>query len=491
MKTSDPSLKVSSKLSENRKYLTEKLGAGESIDVLTKDLDLGGKKGFLFYIDGLTEGEVVALILQKLTQITRTELCPHPIQKLATQKIAYMELEVFTELPAIIDEVLSGQMALFLEGEKEAIVIDTRTYPARSPEEPDTERLTRGSRDGFVETMMFNIALTRRRVRDPGLRVEGIRLGRRSKTDVALVYIKDIADPKLVDNIRGRLQRIDVDGLPMAEKSVEEFITLNRWNIFPLVRYTERPDVAAQHLFEGHVLIMVDSSPAVMILPATLFHHLQHAEEYRQNILSGIYVRWIRFFAVLISVFLAPLYLLVSLQPEFLPEALKFIGPQKVGKIPLFVQFIFIHFGIDLIRIAGIHTPDPLTTALSLIAALLIGQIAIDVGIFTPEVLLYGGMVAVGMFATSSWELSQANRLVHLFMLLVTGLFKLPGFVAGIVLILLRLITNNSFGVPYLWPLIPFNLQGFFSVILRQPLPFEKRRPAALQPTDEDKVPQK
>ncbi|NLP37052.1 MAG: spore germination protein, partial [Firmicutes bacterium] len=122
---------------------------------------------------------------------------------------------------------------------------------------------------------------------------------------------------------------------------------------------------------------------------------------------------------------------------------------------------------------------------------LLIGQIAIDVGIFTPEVLLYGGMVAVGMFATSSWELSQANRLVHLFMLLVTGLFKLPGFVAGIVLILLRLITNNSFGVPYLWPLIPFNLQGFFSVILRQPLPFEKRRPAALQPTDEDKVPQK
>ncbi|NLM52574.1 MAG: spore germination protein [Firmicutes bacterium] len=490
VKTSGYPAKVSPKLAENMKYLTEKLGAGESIDVLTKNLDLGGKKGFLLYIDGLTNGEVVALILQKLTQMTRTELCPDPVQKLVTQKIAYMELEVITELSAIIDEVLSGQMALFLEGETEAIVIDTRSYPARSPEEPDTERLTRGSRDGFVETMIFNLALVRRRVRDPGLRVEGIRLGRRSKTDVAMVYIKDIASPQLVANVRKRLKGIDVDGVPMAEKSVEEFITLNRWNIFPLVRYTERPDVAAQHLFEGHVLIMVDSSPAVMILPATLFHHLQHAEEYRQNIFSGIYVRWIRFFAVLISVFLAPLYLLVSLQPELLPEALKFIGPQKVGNIPLFLQFILIHFGIDLIRIAGIHTPDPLATALSLIAALLIGQIAIDVGIFTPEVLLYGGLVAVGMFATSSWELSQANRLVHLFMLLITGMFKLPGFVAGVVLVVLRLITNNSFGVPYLWPLIPFNLSGFFSVLLRQPLSLDKRRPAALHPSDEDRMPQ-
>ena len=158
-----------------------------------------------------------------------------------------------------------------MDNEKEAILIDTRTYPVRNPEEPDTERITRGSRDGFVETMIFNIALVRRRIRDPGLRVEGFRLGRRSKTDVAIMYIRDIASDKLVDEVRDRLQGVDIDGLPMAEKSVEEFIAESNWNIFPLVRYTERPDVAAVHLYEGHVLVLVDTSPAVMILPATFF----------------------------------------------------------------------------------------------------------------------------------------------------------------------------------------------------------------------------
>ena len=177
--------------------------------------------------------------------------------------------------------------------------------------------------------MIFNIALVRRRIRDPGLRVEGFRLGRRSKTDVAIMYIRDIASDKLVDEVRDRLQGVDIDGLPMAEKSVEEFILESNWNIFPLVRYTERPDVAAVHLYEGHVLVLVDTSPAVMILPATFFHHLQHAEEYRQNVFTGIYIRWVRFLAVFISVFLAPLYLLVSQQPELLPEALSFIGPKK------------------------------------------------------------------------------------------------------------------------------------------------------------------
>ncbi|MCR3922204.1 MAG: spore germination protein [Firmicutes bacterium] len=486
-----PPEKVSPHLKENIEYLTEKLGIGSSIDVLTKNMNMGGKMGTLVYIDGLTNGEVVALLLQSLARLERADLLPDPFHKLMTQKIPYMEMETNDSMPELIDELLSGQMLFLLEGQSEGILMDTRTYPVRSPEEPDTERLTRGSRDGFVETMMFNVALTRRRVRDPGLRVEAVRIGRRSKTDIAIMYIQDVTNPALLDDVKERLDHIDVDGLPMAEKSVEEFITQGKWNVFPLVRYTERPDVAASHLFEGHVLLFVDTSPAVMILPATFFHHLQHAEEYRQNVLSGIYVRWIRFVAVLMSVLLAPLYLLVSIQPELLPEMIRFIGPKEAGTIPLFVQFIFVHFGIDLIRIAGIHTPAPLATALGLIAALLIGQIAIDVGLFTPEVLLYGGLVAVGMFATPSWEMSQANRLVHLLMLVLTGLFKLPGFLVGITLVFVRLVTNNSFGVPYLWPLFPPNFRALTSIVLRQPVPIERTRPAALRTLDPDRVPSK
>jgi stage V sporulation protein AF len=479
---------ISSRLGDNLKYLEEKLAIGKSIDVLKKDMNIGGKKGALIFVDGLTNGDVAAIILQTMAEFKRSDLLPASLPKLMTQKIPYIEIETSNSLPYVIDEILSGQMAFLLDNEKEAILIDTRTYPVRSPEEPDTERITRGSRDGFVETMIFNIALVRRRIRDPGLRVEGFRLGRRSKTDVAIMYIRDIASDKLVDEVRDRLQGVDIDGLPMAEKSVEEFITESNWNIFPLVRYTERPDVAAVHLYEGHVLVLVDTSPAVMILPATFFHHLQHAEEYRQNVFTGIYIRWVRFLAVFISVFLAPLYLLVSQQPELLPEALSFIGPKKVGAVPLFVQFIIVHFGIDLIRIAGIHTSAPLATSLGLIAAILIGQIAIDVGIFTPEVLLYGGMVAVGMFATPSWELSQANRIVHLFLLLLTGLFKLPGFIISIAVVILRLVTGKSFGVPYLWPLLPFNGRGFVNVLLRRPLPHRGRRPEILKTKDSDRT---
>jgi stage V sporulation protein AF len=487
-KHAGPPEKISPDLRENLDYLTEKLGIDVSFDILIKELVIGGQKAAMVFVDGFANGEVITMILQVLAKLDRAEVFPDPLKKLTQARIPYMELETTEELSEVIDQILAGQMILLLEGEVEAIMLDTREYPVRGPEEPDTERLTRGSRDGFVETMLFNVTLTRRRVRDPGLRVEAVKVGRRSKTDIAIMYINDIVNPELLENVKERLSNIDIDGLPMAEKSLEEFITESSLSIFPMVRYTERPDVAAIHLFEGHIMLFVDTSPAAMIIPSTFFHHLQHAEEYRQSVLSGVYIRWVRFIGIFMSVFLAPLYLLVSQQPELLPEALNFIGPQEIGNVPLFIQFIIVHIGIDLVRMAGIHTPNPLATAMGLIAALLIGQIAIDVGLFTPEVLLYGGLTAVGMFATPSFELSLANRIVHLMMLLLTGLFRLPGFLAGIVIIIIRLATDKSFGVPYLWPLIPPDLKALWSIIVRQPVPVSSRRPRILRTIDRDRI---
>lgn len=479
---------VSPHLQENMDFLTEKLGIGVSFDVLVKEIDLGPIKAALVFIDGFANGDVLTLILQNLAQLERADLFPDPLKKLTGQKIPYMEMETSDDLSELTDQILAGQSALFVDGEKEAILLDTREYPVRGPEEPDTERLTRGARDGFVETMVFNVALTRRRVRDPGLRVEAMKLGRRSKTDISILYINDIVNQEILDRVKERLEQIDIDGLPMAEKSVEEFITEGTWSVFPTVRYTERPDVAAAHLFEGHVILLVDTSPAAMIVPATFFHHMQHAEEYRQSVLSGVYLRWVRFLGIFISVFLAPLYLLVSLHPELLPEALRFIGPDEVGNVPLFLQFIIVHVGIDLVRLAGVHTPDPLATAMGLIAALLIGDIAITVGFFTPEVLLYGGLVALGMFSTPSFELSLANRIVHLMMLLLTGIFRLPGFLAGLAIIFIRLATIKSFGMPYLWPLLPLNIKALFAVLVRRPVPVGSRRPSLLRTKDSDRI---
>src|SRR5690606_34596056 len=217
------------------------------------------------------------------------------IEYLVRTKIPYTSVKTSADLEEVISQLLAGQCAFIIEGFKQAIVLDVRTYPGRSPEEPDIERVVRGSRDGFVETIVFNTALVRRRVRDRSLCMEALQIGQRSKTDVIVAYIDSVADPELVERIKDKLKAIDVDGLPMGEKTVEEYIFGRHLNPYPMVRYTERPDTAAVHLLEGHVLVLVDGSPSVMICPTTFWHHVQHAEEYRQKPLVGAFLRWSRF----------------------------------------------------------------------------------------------------------------------------------------------------------------------------------------------------
>jgi stage V sporulation protein AF len=390
-------------------------------------------------------------------------------------------------LDKVADMVLAGPTALAVDGVSEIILIDARTYPVRGPQEPDTERVVRGSRDGFVETLVFNTALTRRRIRDRTLRMEYMQVGRRSQTDIVICYIEDIADPDMVKKVKDSISKIDTDGLPMGEKTIEEFISGRHWNPFPTVRYTERPDTAATHIYEGHVCIIVDGSPSVLITPTTFWHHLQHAEEYRNKPLVGAYLRMVRFMAVWTSLFLLPLWYLFAVRPELLPEKLSYIGPNDPGQIPLFLQFFIIEIGIDVLRMAAIHTPTSLATALGLVAALMIGQVAVEVGLLTNEVILYLAIAAIGTFATPSYEMSLANRLVRLFLLVMTAAFQLYGFLIGIVLFIIMLARMKSFGVPYLWPFIPFNLRAFRDVLVRSPIPLKNRRPRILNPQDPDR----
>jgi len=254
------------------------------------------------------------------------------------------------------------------------------------------------------------------------------------------------------------------------------------------VRYTERPDVAAVHILEGHVVIIVDTSPSVMIAPATLFHHMQHAEEYRQSPLVGTYIRWVRSLAILLSLLATPLWLALAYQPELLPPGLSFIGANEVGPVPLYVQFFIAEIGIDIIRMATIHTPSPLATALGIIAAFLIGDVAMSVGLLVPEVILYMSAAAIGSFATPSMELNQSFKLFRLLLLALAALFQVPGVAAGLLLLLVWAASTRSFGVPYLWPLVPFNAQALLAIILRKPVPVSKSRPSIVKPRDEDRL---
>lgn len=277
----------------------------------------------------------------------------------------------------------------------------------------------------------------------------------------------------------------------MAEKAVEEFILGSKlWNPFPRVRYTERPDVAAIHLLEGNVIIMVDTSPSVIIAPCTFWHHVQHAEEYRQEPVVGAYLRWVRFFAILVSLFLLPLWLAAALNPHLLPESLRFIGVDQPAKIGLLFQVLIGEVAIDMLRMAAIHTPTPLATALGLIAVFMMGDIAIEVGLFTPEVIMYLAIAAVGTFATPSYELAQANRLVRIFLVLAAGIFNFWGLGIGVLLVFFLLWRTRSFGVPYLWPLIPMDYKALKTILIRNPVPIANLRPSIFKPKDRIRQPQ-
>lgn len=475
-------------LRKNTEFLKQHLGVGESFDVLVREFKVGGRDVALFFIDGFVKDDITLFIMQSLFAITREQLAVSPLKKILDHHLPYIEVAEIESIPVAVRSILAGAVVLFVDGEAQAIEIDVREYPARQPEEPDVERVTRGSRDGFVETLVFNTALIRRRIRDPRLRIEHTMVGKRSATDVALVYIRDVADPDLVDTIRRRLDNIDVDGLPMAEKSVEEFISKTGFNPFPTVRYTERPDVAAVHLLEGHVVVVVDASPSVIIAPTTLFHHLQHAEEYRQSPLVGTYIRWVRSLAILLSLLATPIWLALVYQSEYLPDALAFLGTEDVGPVPLYIQFFVAEIGIDMIRMATIHTPSPLATALGIIAAFLIGDVAIQVGLLVPEVILYMSAAAIGTFATPSMELGQTFKLFRLLLLALAAVFQLPGVLAGIAFIGLWAALTRSFGVAYLWPLIPFNASALWSIIIRKPVPVSRSRPSVTSPGDQDRL---
>lgn len=482
---------ISRSLTTTKHTLKEVVGLGESFDVVFRDMTFGGKNTCLFFINGFARTDVMQEIIKRLTYLTPENLTTGALRSFFELYIPHIQVEKTEKLSDAINKTLTGMSALFIEGEQTALLMDTRQYPVRSPEEPSLERVVRGSRDGFTETLVTNITLVRRRLRDPGLKLEMVSVGRRTRTDVCIAYIDDIVDKTQVDSIREKIKAVNIDGIPLADKQLEEAIIHKGWNPYPLVRYSERPDVVASHLLEGRVVVFVDTSPSVMILPTTFFDLCQHAEENRQTPFMGTYLRWVRFFGIFASLFLLPIWLLVVVYPEFKPAGLAFIGPQEQAKIPLIAQFLLVEFGVDLMRMAAVHTPTPLASAMGLIAAILIGDIAVQTGLFVNEVVLYMAVAAIGMFATPSYELGLANRVVRLALLVAVAIFGAPGFVVGVTAFIVLLTLRRSNNSSYMWPFIPFNAKALAGVLFRVPVMTSKQRPSSNKPRDNTRMPGK
>ncbi|MFZ7132006.1 MAG: spore germination protein [Eubacteriales bacterium] len=471
-------MEISTNLNENIVNINKVLGLDKSFDIIGRKLLFGDKNVYLVFIDGFAKDDIMQLMLQRLQEIDIGELNKDTILKMMRQKIGYIEVETFTEFQQMELFVLSGAIILMIDGEKEGIIIDAREYPVRSPQEPDLEKVTRGSRDGLVETIIFNTALIRRRIRDPKLIFEIKNVGTRSKTDVVIGYISDLVDQGLLDNIKKKIDDVHVEALVMAEKSLVELMIKTHWyNPLPQVKFTERPDVAAAHLLEGHIAVMVDTSPSIMLLPVTLFHFTQHAEDYYHNIAVGTFLRWMRFLGMLASLFLVPVWLLLVYNKIFLPDFLQFIGPKEIGLIPLFIQFLILEVGLAMLRLASIHTPNALSTSLGIIGALLLGDFAEKVGWIIPETVLYMVVSAIGTFANPSIEFGMAITIFRIFLLIMTGFLNLPGFILGLLIIVIIIFTTKSFDHKrYTWPFIPFDWSALSCILFRKPIPEIKRK---------------
>ncbi|GIN10723.1 stage V sporulation protein AF [Shouchella clausii] len=484
MKSPMKPMNFSHDFSENEAILKERLGLDQSFDVGVRKLKIFNREVGIYYLTGLVDNLYIIEILRELMEVEgRLRRVEQPFVTIKNH-LAHIQVEETESMDRAITQVLSGLIFVIVDGEAKALVADVRSYPGRGPEEPDTERVVRGARDGYTENIIFNTGLTRRRIRDERLRQEIMQVGVRSKTDICLCYIDGIVDPGFIKIIKKELRAINIDGLTMADKVVEEYIVKQGLNPFPLVRYTERPDVAATHILEGHVVIIVDTSPSVVITPATIFHHVQHAEEYRQAPAVGTFLRWMRLVGILFSLLIVPFWLLLAINQEMVPPALDFIGVNENKNIPIALQVIFAEAGIELLRMAAIHTPSPLATALGLVAALLIGEIAIEVGYFTAEVILYVSLGAIGMFATPSYELGVALRIARYGLILSVIFFDGMGLVVAMTLLFFSLVRLAPLQRPYLWPFLPFDPPALYQVLCRASVPSLRWRPSIVHPQD-------
>ncbi len=296
---------IPKQLEQFREMLENEVGLGESFDVVAREMTFGNRRTSLFFINGFVKDTVLTEVLKRLTFLHPDQISPDALHSFFDLYVPAVQVVRESDFNLVVDAVLAGSSALYIEHEESALLIDAKAFPARNPEEPTLERVVRGSRDGFVETLLVNVTLVRRRLRDPGLRYEMMKIGRRTKTDVCIAYINDIADPELLDSIKAKLEEVEIDGLPMADKQLEEATVKRGWNPYPLVRYSERPDVVAAQLLEGNIAVFVDTTPSVMLLPTTFFDLIQHAEENRQTPFIGTFLRWVRFFGILASLFFA------------------------------------------------------------------------------------------------------------------------------------------------------------------------------------------
>lgn len=436
--------KVFDSLKANVDYINTILPIKESFDLIQRDIVIGERQSTFFFIDGFTKDDTMQKLMSSFFMLKKEDM-PSTATGFSKMAVSYVEVDVIADFDAIIKNILSGVTCLFVEGYEACIAIDCRTYPARSVDEPEKDKALRGSRDGFVETIVFNTALIRRRIRDPHLVMKMCDVGRSSRTDVTLCYMSDRVDQQLLQKITEKINAIDCDALRMNQQSLAEALFKRKWfNPFPKFKYTERPDTAAACLLEGKIVILVDTSPSALVLPTSIFDIIEEANDYYFPTITNVYLKIARGLITIGTVFLTPLFLLFMQNLEWLPEVFQFVALKDTVNIPLIYQLLILELAIDGLRLAAMNTPSMLSTPLSVIAGIVLGEFAVQSGWFNSEVMLYMSFVAVANYTQPNFELGYALKFMRLLLLILTACFNWIGFFVGTAIVILSVVFNKT-----------------------------------------------
>jgi len=463
---------LSGSLQEDMDYLNQVLDVKANFDVIYRVVHIGGREACMYLVDGFCKDDLAQKLLQYFMDLTPDKM-PEDMHMLSKEFTPYVEVDIEDKYETLITSLLSGMFLLLIDGYPKALVIDSRTYPSRGVAEPEKDKVLRGSKDGFVETLVSNTALIRRRIRSADLHMEMLSAGESSHTDIVLCYMNGRVDQDFLKEVRGKIQAIKVDSLTMNQESLAECLYQRRWyNPFPKFKYTERPDAAAAQILEGNIVILVDNSPSAMILPTTIFDVVEEADDYYFPPITGTYLRITRFLIALFTYIMTPTFLLLINHAEWVPESFSFILLKEDPNIPLIWQFLILELAIDGLKLAAVNTPNMLSTPLSVMAALVLGEFSVNSGWFSSEVMLYMAFVAIANYTQANYELGYALKFLRIINLLLTQWFGLWGYIAGIAIALLSICCNRTVSRrSYIYPLIPLDCQKLKSRLIRTRLP--------------------
>ncbi|MDR6227235.1 spore germination protein [Desmospora profundinema] len=477
-------------LEKNTHWMAEIMG--DSSDVVTRLFTIQyapDRKAAVIYLDGMCDTRKIEeqllrpLMLQGERIDTKTDLW-----KIVEESLVQIgEISKESDMKGILVGLLNGDAILFVDGYAEGMVISAKGWAQRGVDEPRAEAVVRGSREGFTETLRVNTAMIRRRLKDPNFRLKDMNVGERTHTNLAIAYVEGVTDPGIVDEVKKRIEEIQLDGI-LESGYIEEMIRDATWSPFPTLQNTERPDTVVSHLLEGKVAILVDGTPHVLIAPAVFSQFYYSPEDYYEGYLIGSFLRLLRLLSFIIALLLPALYIaFISFHPEMIPTklAIAMAAGRATVPFPSIVEALVMETAVEILREASIRLPGPIGPTIGIVGALVIGDAAVTAGLVSPLMVIVVGLTTISSYANPSYSAAISIRLLRFPLMIASSIMGLYGIMLSLMLLLLHLIKIRSFGLPYLAPFSPLHLSDLKDTLIRIPWPFMKKRPTLYRPKDQ------